>query len=113
MRFPQRTTRQLIIAVAAVGVALGGAIWAEEYRRVYVRQKVADRWAQTERYWSIRAKADAENPVFIRENPTLAKERAEGYRRFAKYTAALQQIYLRAAARPWEPVPPLPSLRDF
>jgi hypothetical protein len=102
-----------MIAVAAVGVAMGGVIELERSRRVYVRHGEASRYAAQEKYWSNKSRAYAEDPDLINANPVWAQEQAIVCLKGARYFAALRQIYLRAAEHPWEPVPPLPSIYDF
>jgi hypothetical protein len=94
-----------MIALAIVAVSLGTAMWIEKVRRVYVRQKMAFGYAESERYWLERARVDAKNQSVDGE--------VKGDIRMARYLAACEQIYRQAAAHPWEPIPTMPSLDDF
>jgi hypothetical protein len=93
-----------MIVVAVVACALGGVISAEEYSRVYSRQRQASDCADAERFWLERARAAEAG------NSAVPKKEARYAYDLARYCAALKGIYLRAAAHPWRAVPPIPPI---
>ena len=101
MRLPRFRLCSLLIAVAVVGLVLGGGVWADRMRR---RSRHYVQCAE----WYALCKKQCEHledfSLEVKKNP----DQAALYARKARLHSRLEEKYRRAAARPWLPLPPVP-----
>ncbi len=108
--------RTLLILVALSALVLGGAvgIFAERRRSEYRLRVESLAWGEAdvveriaERLRAAR-EAEAMGPGH-RAEADAARLEAEYLARVAAWHVHLERLYIRAAERPWEPVPPDPA----
>jgi hypothetical protein len=116
MRLPRMTTRRWMIAVAAVGLLMGGCIggyrlkrWYDhflDHARVHAFLEVASRRAEhAERELSEKITGSGSGPKTQR---AVCLRKILYFSRIASYHAAMARKYQHAADRPWLPVEPDP-----
>jgi hypothetical protein len=97
MHLPRMTTRRLMIAVAAIGLTLGGAV--EVYRLAY-RLRL--------RYDDFLDRAQWHSGIVFTWNAGWRNTPSGATSRRIAYHAAMAEKYRQAARRPWLPVEPDP-----
>jgi hypothetical protein len=109
MRLPRFrfTVRRLMVAMAIVALLLGGGILGRrslDYRRLAAfHEQMEQRKERAVRGIEILARA-ANDPA----DAAAARRDAAYEAQIGRHHAALKAKYLRAASRPWLPVPPDP-----
>ena len=114
MRLPRMTTRRWMIAVAVVGLLMGGAIGGVRLKRRHdfflARVRQHDQEEARFRSWEQNLASAMESLPSSPRDPFLL--RWERVRLHAAYHKELKNKYEHAARYPWlpvEPDPPMPS----
>jgi hypothetical protein len=114
MRLPRVrfTVRRMAVAVAVVGVAIGGTLnvrrWLAFRRMAVQHSQATESWLYAARHFEQTGECAVGCLVYFESDPDEIRKKARGFRALASFHQAMVVKYEYALVHPWLPVPPDP-----